>query len=736
MHIQARLFHMTSARSAVLPYVFCSLLIFSLVFLFSPCRTSATESPEGETLDLLLAMNLEELVALEVVTASKRPQKINEAPSPIYVFTAEDIQRTGVRNLMELVKFIPGFYVYPRLDQTFIIANRGIRSSNDKILILVDGIPLNNSAQGGAVNMHLFPGLDKVKRVEVIHGPGSTMWGSDASLGVIHIITKDGKDIDGNTVNVNLATEDNHVETNILSGKEFEAGEYMLSATFAQNDGFGDERYGFKNYVHDFESIPWNDQRGNYNHLYPSYEVYGKLRYHDFTIKALVSERSMYSFWNTSQSTDYHDVQDKESIHTSEDIHLELSHQAELANDITLDTKLTAKKIDYVRDDPVEVGTDHGSDFIDDPDDPNDVFKEPVHDRKEIFPEEGVGLESMLTWDINEKNQLLSGASIRVVEAGPGEYNRFNINTGEPPANPNIASQTILYDETTDYTYGAYVEDTFSATDKLTLIGGIRIDYNEPREPVSVIMPRGAAIYKFSDAWLAKYMYNTGYVRPQMGKSYEVALTKAGSVKESEKIRSHDVALVYNTEKAQLSVDIFYMTVYDLFIYNANQARFLNEGDVYSKGIELSFKRSFLDGKLVFDLNYGFATAEKEDEFGNKSTYYQGFPDHVYAAGLTYQITDKISLYTNVNGWLNLEMNNVPATSWYATPAHPDSYSGDYLVDLNLRFMNLFHDHFDLSLYVLNLLDNEARLQALDDWHAWWSYARGRSVGMKASWKF
>lgn len=734
MHIQTGFFRCTAVRSAVLMLVSCSSLIFFLIALFPACRTSAAETPERDTFDVLLALNLEELMKVEVISASKRPQKINEAPSPIYVFTAEDIQRTGVRNVMELVKYIPGFYVYPRLDQTFIIANRGIRSSSDKILFLLDGIPLNNSAQGGAVNMHLFPGLDKVKRVEVIPGPGSTMWGSDATLGVIHIITQDGQDVDGNSVSVNLATEDNYVETNILSGKAFAAGEYMLSATFAQNDGFGDERYGFQNYVHDFESIPWNDDRANFNHLYPSYEVYGKLRYNDFTIKALVSEKSMYSFWNTSQSTHYRDMQDKESVHTSENVHLELSHNAKLSDAITLDTKLTAKKIDYVRDDPVEVGTDHGSDFIYDPDDPNDVFRPPIHDRKEIFPEEGVGLECMLHWDINEKNKFLSGASIRVVEAGPGEYNRFNINTGEPP--PVKPPREVLYEETTDYTYGAYVEDTYHATDNVTLIGGVRIDYNDPREPVSVIMPRGAAIYKFSDAWSAKYMYNTGYVRPQMGKSYEVALTKAGSVKESEKIQAHDVALIYNTENTQLSAGVFYMTVYDLFIYNANQDRFINEGDIYTQGFELSFKRSFLDGKLAFDLNYGYAAAEKEDESGNKSTYYQGFPDHVYAAGLTYLFTDKISLYANVNGWLNLEMNNVPATSWYATPAHPDSYSGDYLVDLNLRFANLLHDHLDLSVYVLNALDNKARLQALDDWHAWWSYARGRSVGIKATWKF
>jgi outer membrane receptor for ferrienterochelin and colicin len=231
-------------------------------------------------------------------------------------------------------------------------------------------------------------------------------------------------------------------------------------------------------------------------------------------------------------------------------------------------------------------------------------------------------------------------------------------------------------------------------------------------------------------------MYNTGYVRPQMGKSFAVAKSKAGSVKESEKTRAHDVALIYNTENTQMTVDAFHMTIYDLYSYDANADAHVNTGDIFSQGFELSFKRSFLDGKLLFDLNYGYATVEKEDKFGNESTYYHGIPKHVYAAGLTYLFTDKISLNANVNGWLDLEMNNVPATAWYATPAHPDDYSGDYLVDLNLRFANLLQDHLDLSLYVLNALDNDARLQALDDWHAWWSYARERSIGLKATWKF
>ncbi|RPI38122.1 MAG: hypothetical protein EHM54_01330, partial [Nitrospiraceae bacterium] len=647
-------------------------------------------------------------------------------------------KRTGVRNIIELVKFIPGFYVYPRLDQTFVIAVRGLRSDqNDTILFLIDGIPLNNLSQDGAVNAHIFPGLDMVKRVEVISGPGSTMWGSDAALAVINIITKDADDINGHIINVDVATEDNHRQVNFLSGKKFDWGEYMFSATYAENDGFGVEKNGFENYVFDGGTIPWNDDRANFNWIYPSYEIYGKLRYKDFTFKALFSEKSIYSFWNTTYSTFYHDYQDKKATFTSRDIHLELSHHAELSDKMTLETKITAEQIRYFRDKLVERGIHHGSDFIDDPNVPNfpggtDIVRVPEQ-RTEFYPEQGVGLEFIFNWDINKKNKLLAGAQIRISEVGPGEIKFTNTNTGEPI---NGGSKDIvLFNKTTDRSYGAYVEDTYYATDKLTLIGGVRVDYNDPREEVVVIMPRGAAIYKFNDAWTAKYMYNTGYVRPPMAKSFEVALTKQGSVKESEKIRSHDIALIYNDEKTQLIVDAFYMELYDFSTYDANAGEHVNTGDIFSKGVEVSFKRSFLDGKLIFDLNYGFATARKD-----ASTYYLGIPNHVYSAGVDYRFTDKISLYTNVTGWADLEMDHARVTSWYVTPTHPDNYNGEYVVNTNLRFANLLKNHLDMSLYALDIFDRGPRLQAIvvpgGDWHSWWTYDRGRSVGIKVSWKF
>lgn len=680
----------------------------------------------GQDWEQLMSLSMEDLTQASVTSASKRMQSLEEAPSPIYVLTAEDIQRTGARNLMELVKFIPGFYVYPRIDQMFVIATRGLRSSsNDKVLFLVDGIPINNISQSGAVNEHIFPSLDKVKRVEVISGPGSTLWGSDASLGIISIITKDGRDIDGAEFNINYASEDNHREFNYLSGDVFSEGSYMFSFTYAENDGFGEEKNGYRNYVYDFETVPWNDQLANFNHIYPSYELFGKIELNNVTIKALASEKNVYSFWTTPLSTDWHDKQDKASIVSSKNMYFEIGHRTVVDSDKTLDTKFSAKQIEYVRDELVEVGSNHGSRF----DDPN---KQPI-DYTASFPENGLGIEWQLDWDLNARHDLLLGARVRVVNAGRAENDFVNLETGKTPGDDTVRDSTY-YLKTRDTTYGLYAEDTYHATNNLTLIGGVRVDYNSPRERVSVVSPRGAAIYKLSDELTAKYLYNTGYVRPLMSKSYEVAFTKRGSVKESEKIQAHDFILMYDTPTTQFSADLYQMTIDDQSSYNALRDRFENDGDLVSRGLDLLY-RAKLTKKLTFDMNYGFATAKNTDEAGVTTRYYEGIPNHVYAMGLNYQFTPVVSLYGNVNGWRDLKMDSVEATDWVDSPPHPD-YSGDYLLDLNLRFTGLMNDSLDLSLYMLNALDEDARLQAKDDWHAWWSYARDRSIGAKLSLKF
>lgn len=703
------------------------LLMAAIITTTSAHGAESSSSYDGAW-EELLAMNLTELADIKVTSASKRPQTLSEAPSPVYVFTEEDIKRTGVRNIMELIRFIPGFYIYPRIDQRFVISNRGIRSSsNDKILFLLDGMPINNSSKSGAVNADIFPGLDKVKRVEVISGPGSTMWGSDASFGIISIITKDGKDIKGNSLSVNVASVDNHFELNYLSGQEFSSGEYMLSLTFARNSGFGYEENGFLNSVQDFDTVVWNDQHGKFNHLYPSYEILGKIRIGDFTLKAIASEKSLHGFWGTTISgfNTKADARDEQSLMTSQDMHLEFSHHSELSDTATLDTKLTAKQIRYIRGELIDSGPNHGTAY--------NASNPPFH-RSERYPENGFGLEFLLNWDINEQHTLTAGTRLRVVNAGPGSVEHVNLYDGKESTD-TTARKVNLYYRTADTTLGVYAEDTYRATSNLTLVGGLRVDYNNPREKVSVVSPRAAAIYRFNDNLTGKYMYNTGYVRPLIAKSFEVAIDRDNSVKESEKIRAHDIALIYNSGSTQLTAGAYQMTIIDRNSYDAFLNEHVDDGDLSTQGVELAVRHGFAEGKVLLNFNYGYATAETKNTDGTIESYFEGIPNHVYAAGIDYKISPRTSLYTSVSGWRDLKMDNVEATSWISSPAHPD-YDGDHLVDINLRFADLLNKSLDISVYVLNVLDRKARLQAKDDWHAWWSYARERSIGARASLRF
>ncbi|MCB1156670.1 MAG: TonB-dependent receptor [Leptospiraceae bacterium] len=127
-----------------------------------------------------------------VVTASKKNQKIGDAPAIITVFTDKEIEDLGIQSMNELITFLPGFYSTNDLTR---VPNRlSVRGIQNSTLILVDGIPIiqKNIVRG----FNDFPiTIASVKRVEVIRGPGSVTWGANAFMGIINIITRNSEDI-------------------------------------------------------------------------------------------------------------------------------------------------------------------------------------------------------------------------------------------------------------------------------------------------------------------------------------------------------------------------------------------------------------------------------------------------------------------------------------------------------------------------------------------------------------
>ncbi len=151
----------------------------------------------SQELDSLMSMSLEELLNIEVITASKKTQEINFAPADITVITEEMIKERGYKDLKDIFRDLPGFDISENVEgevRTLVI-NRGILGNN-KIMVLRDGKKLNVTTGERFVYGNNIP-LFNVSRIEVIYGPSSAMYGADAYSGVINLITKKANEIDG-----------------------------------------------------------------------------------------------------------------------------------------------------------------------------------------------------------------------------------------------------------------------------------------------------------------------------------------------------------------------------------------------------------------------------------------------------------------------------------------------------------------------------------------------------------
>ncbi|MCL6264656.1 TonB-dependent receptor [Craterilacuibacter sp. RT1T] len=150
----------------------------------------------------LLAGSLEDLLATEVVGASKSRQLIAEAPANVTIITAEDIRRYGYRTLAQALSRVAGLQVSVGY-QTASVASRGSSANqfydwNSRLLLMIDGHRMNDGLFDQALlSYDSIVDLQTVERIEFIKGPGAAMYGGNALFGVVNVITKRGKAVDG-----------------------------------------------------------------------------------------------------------------------------------------------------------------------------------------------------------------------------------------------------------------------------------------------------------------------------------------------------------------------------------------------------------------------------------------------------------------------------------------------------------------------------------------------------------
>ncbi len=160
-------------------------------------RAQATQNDQNPP-DNLKQLSLEQLGKIEVTTASKEPVQATRTPAAIYVITQEDIRRSGASSIPEVLRLVPAVEV-ARIDSgKWSIGVRGFGSRLSRsVLVLIDGRTVYTPLFAGVYWEVQDTLLEDIERIEIIRGPGGTIWGANAVNGVINIITKSSKDTQG-----------------------------------------------------------------------------------------------------------------------------------------------------------------------------------------------------------------------------------------------------------------------------------------------------------------------------------------------------------------------------------------------------------------------------------------------------------------------------------------------------------------------------------------------------------
>lgn len=175
------------------------ILIATLAFFALSNTSNNVQAADNSKLDLTRT-SLEQLLELEVVTASKIARQVSDAPSAVSIVTAEDIKAHGYRTLAEILSSMRGLNITNDRAYDF-LGGRGYSSPGEysgRIMLLIDGIQVNDNVynQSYLGNDGLID-TELIKRVEYVSGPGSVAYGNNAFFGIINVITKKGADFDG-----------------------------------------------------------------------------------------------------------------------------------------------------------------------------------------------------------------------------------------------------------------------------------------------------------------------------------------------------------------------------------------------------------------------------------------------------------------------------------------------------------------------------------------------------------
>jgi iron complex outermembrane receptor protein len=215
-----------------------AVLLTPLLWISPPVNAST------QILDQLTELGLEELMEIDITSFGMKPQAVFRTAAAVFVITPEDIRRSGATSIPELLRMVPGFEVARINAHKWAITSRGFNGSfATKLLVLIDGRSVYSPLSSGVFWDEQDTFLEDVERIEVVRGPGGSLWGANAVNGVINIITKNSRKTQGTLVSMGAGTEERGFLGLRYGGALSEQAHYRFYVKASERDG------GFDNQI-------------------------------------------------------------------------------------------------------------------------------------------------------------------------------------------------------------------------------------------------------------------------------------------------------------------------------------------------------------------------------------------------------------------------------------------------------------------------------------------------------
>ena len=595
-----------------------------------------------------------------VITASKMEERVDKTVSTTSVITQDDIAHIGARNLLDVLRLVPGIGITQSKIGMREIEVRGIKTPlSDKVQIMLNGHPLDHNLQNaGSAWVYDDLPVDTIKRVEVVRGPGSALYGANALLAVINIITQNAKDLNGLQTSTAWGSFDTQ-QYRASWGKQFNnSAEAALHFNFTDTNGIGSpipaDSLSVKGLT---SSAPGKSQLTE-----GRYDLEWQLGYQDFKLDGRYINKKTGAFFGAATV-----LSDDRTQQDYDNYFLRLSRTWKIQDNFTVDTQIY-----------------HDFFSVD-----NTWQLAPIQFVRSGFQDTRTGGEIQANYRISDGQTVISGFSY-------AKERQSNLIDQAGSDREHLMPTLPTTEERTRRRWGAYIEDVWDPLKNVRMTLGARYDrYNDFG---GTFNPRMGFNWELIKNYSLKFSYGTAYRVPAFG---ELGLVNnpvllGNPTLQPEEVKTFETGIIAHPMAGLTTQATYYHSVINQIIsripVQTAISRYDNSGTVIAEGVELETRYDF-DGNLQGSYLSANHVLQHSDLLNRQ------LPD------VPQHRTNLIANWAFDNTWSSFAHVLIKGSTLRSPADMRNKVPGYALFDLGVLGKNMFGKKVDVSFNVYNLFD-------------------------------